>query len=590
MTNNLSRTWTPNSWSTDTATYNPVHDWGSTDPTTDETGFSWSMISVPLIIFCISVSVFTVTANIMVWISFYLEKQLQTVSNYFLLSLAAADVLIGLISMPLFTIYLLQGWKFGAVLCDIWLCFDYCASNASVMNLCIICFDRYFSIKRPLTYRAKRTPRRAQIMISVAWTISFVIWIPLVFAWQPFIERNVPENECYVQIIIESVPANAASIAIAFYLPVIIMGTLYYKIWRETEKRSLDLERLQEGSSRSSERLPLSTGAESRKFRKCFHCPCMISDDDNEDGENSSDLVPPHSPVNTSSKREPGNITAKLTSTQSSSSTPNETGTPRLHNGAATVLNNDSSDGKSFATSLYTILIKLPDESDANSECNNSSLPQITMLEDKPSQERLLVQEQSRTRLDPPKSLTLPHGFSSRQALSRQVTPPVSRSGSTNSITKSPTRSSGLTISTVSMVNRIAHRAKVNAAKKRKSAIIREKKAARTLCAILLAFILTWTPYSVLILLVVIFPNLIQFKIVNILFEVGYWMCYFNSTINPICYALCNVSFRKTFKRILLCRWRKRPPTSRNTSTRTLRTGSSVRWGTKRYTAPSAQT
>ena len=106
----------------------------------------WAAILIIVVASCLSI--FTVSANLMVWMSFFMDRQLQVINNYFLLSLAVADVILGAISMPLYTLYLLQGeWRLGPVVCDIWLSIDYAASNASVMNLCIICFDRYLSIR-----------------------------------------------------------------------------------------------------------------------------------------------------------------------------------------------------------------------------------------------------------------------------------------------------------------------------------------------------------------------------------------------------------------------------------------------------------
>ena len=114
-----------------------------------------------------SLSIITVAGNIMVMVSFKIDKQLQTISNYFLFSLAVADFTVGLISMPLFTVYTIMGyWPLGAQICDLWLALDYLASNASVLNLLIISFDRYFSVTKPLTYRAKRSPIKAVGMIG----------------------------------------------------------------------------------------------------------------------------------------------------------------------------------------------------------------------------------------------------------------------------------------------------------------------------------------------------------------------------------------------------------------------------------------
>lgn len=125
----------------------------------------------------------TVSGNIMVMVSFKIDKQLQNISNYFLFSLALADFFIGLISMPLFTVYTILGyWPFGRHVCDGWLALDYLASNASVLNLLLISFDRYFSVTRPLTYRAKRTKGKALLFICkycVIMMTSIIIFVYL---------------------------------------------------------------------------------------------------------------------------------------------------------------------------------------------------------------------------------------------------------------------------------------------------------------------------------------------------------------------------------------------------------------------------
>jgi nitrate reductase gamma subunit len=145
------------------------------------TGSSGTLYKTILIIVSGTIlSVLTIVGNLLVLISFRINKQLRTVTNYFLLSLAIADFTIGCFSMPIFFTFFEQDrWPFNSFLCDVWLSVDYTMSNASVANLLLICFDRYFSITRPLTYRTNRTPKRVSFMIACAWAISCLIWTPV---------------------------------------------------------------------------------------------------------------------------------------------------------------------------------------------------------------------------------------------------------------------------------------------------------------------------------------------------------------------------------------------------------------------------
>ena len=199
------------------------------------------------------ISFLTIVGNIMVMVSFKIDKQLQTISNYFLFSLALADLIIGAFSVPLFAVqFIMQRWPFSRHLCDAWLAIDYLASNASVWNLVVISVDRYFSVTRPLSYRATRTTMKAIMLISCAWTLSCVMWVTPIYAW-PYIEgkSNYDQKDCYVQFLETNQVMSLLCAVLAFYLPVTLMCCLYVRVWWETVKRQRDLVHLQAGKKSS---------------------------------------------------------------------------------------------------------------------------------------------------------------------------------------------------------------------------------------------------------------------------------------------------------------------------------------------------
>ena len=105
---------------------------------------SFGVSQIFIVILSALASLVTVGGNILVAVSFAIDKELRkNTYNYLIMSLAAADFLVGAVSMNLFTTYIVQNsWTLGPVFCDFWLALDYVASNASVMNLLMICLDR----------------------------------------------------------------------------------------------------------------------------------------------------------------------------------------------------------------------------------------------------------------------------------------------------------------------------------------------------------------------------------------------------------------------------------------------------------------
>ncbi|KAG8569194.1 hypothetical protein GDO81_014292 [Engystomops pustulosus] len=163
---------------------------GTNDTAIDQkTHYNYYAMLLTLLIFVI------VFGNVLVCMAVSREKALQTTTNYLIVSLAVADLLVATLVMP---------W---------------------VVYLEI----QYTAVAMPMLYNTRySSKRRVTVMIAVVWVLSFAISCPLLFGL-----NNTASNEC----LIENPAFVIYSSVVSFYVPFIVTLLVYVQIYIVLRKR-----------------------------------------------------------------------------------------------------------------------------------------------------------------------------------------------------------------------------------------------------------------------------------------------------------------------------------------------------------------
>uniref|UniRef100_A0A3Q1JJP5 G-protein coupled receptors family 1 profile domain-containing protein n=1 Tax=Anabas testudineus TaxID=64144 RepID=A0A3Q1JJP5_ANATE len=195
------------------------------------------------LIFGILLIVIITGGNVLVCLSVYLEKALKTTTNYFIVSLAFADLLLAVLVLPLFVYAEFQGgvWSLNMLVCDGLMTMDVMLCTASIFNLCAISVDRYafIAVSIPLNYNRKHVDHRQLILLSATWLLALAVASPVIFGI-----NNVPNrdpSECKLEDNNYVVYSSVCS----FFIPCPIMVLLYFGVfrglqhWEEARKAKL---------------------------------------------------------------------------------------------------------------------------------------------------------------------------------------------------------------------------------------------------------------------------------------------------------------------------------------------------------------
>ncbi|XP_077996390.1 adenosine receptor A2a-like [Glandiceps talaboti] len=175
--------------------------------------------------------------NALVILSIYRFQALKTINNYFICSLACADL------VAILTAVNNAGMALGRIPYhgNIYYCMLQAIAfqegcQISIIHLLVIAIDRHLAITSPLTYPVKMTLRRAKWTIFVIWIIP-VIYLTVLY---PCIQatNDIGQNiHCDMRGIIP--PEFTMFWAVSFFIsPFIIMFILYLHIFWIAKKHS----------------------------------------------------------------------------------------------------------------------------------------------------------------------------------------------------------------------------------------------------------------------------------------------------------------------------------------------------------------
>lgn len=194
----------------------------------------WQAILITIILSFIII--LTIIGNILVILSVFTYKPLRIVQNFFIVSLAVADLTVAILVLPFNVANMVVGrWIFGIHLCKMWLTSDVLCCTSSILNLCAIALDRFWAITDPINYAQKRTVERVLLLIGGVWILSLVISSPPLIGWNDWPEVfDSQKHPCALN----SNPGYRVYSALgSFFIPLIIMTIVYIEIFIATKRR-----------------------------------------------------------------------------------------------------------------------------------------------------------------------------------------------------------------------------------------------------------------------------------------------------------------------------------------------------------------
>ncbi|KAL0979543.1 hypothetical protein UPYG_G00186380 [Umbra pygmaea] len=191
--------------------------------------------SIIYVVLELLIAMLSVLGNVLVCWAVCLNSNLQTITNFFVVSLALADIAVGVLGIP-FAIIISTGFCSNFYGCLFIACFVLVLTQSSIFSLLAIAIDRYIAIKIPLRYNSLVTGQRAKGIIAICWVLSIIIGLTPMLGWNQFpVEQNKTCAPGLMECLFERVVVMDYMVYFNFFacvlIPLLLMLVIYLRIF-----------------------------------------------------------------------------------------------------------------------------------------------------------------------------------------------------------------------------------------------------------------------------------------------------------------------------------------------------------------------
>ncbi|EDV19462.1 uncharacterized protein TRIADDRAFT_4322, partial [Trichoplax adhaerens] len=187
---------------------------------------------------CITLSIFVVSfaANLIVAGTILCRKHLRNITHLFVFNQCIADLIRVSLQIPPLVVNMLLGyWPFGPVYCNLSYPITIFLMSVSILNVCSISIDRYFSITSPLLYQARQIMSKKIVLVLLlfVWLEPLVIALLPMFVWRD-IGYDPRPGSCFVQWTAAPSferPYLVCLMVVNFFVPCLAMSMIYARIF-----------------------------------------------------------------------------------------------------------------------------------------------------------------------------------------------------------------------------------------------------------------------------------------------------------------------------------------------------------------------